>query len=107
MNVAYMYATIYYSYYEETELQFLPYNKFYRRLIDNALIIVDKNVQLQHIKKSLNNFGPIKKCLTWTTEPISNSVNLLDLTITSLEGGTITYKAYQNLNNFFLYRYYS
>ena len=49
-SVACMYATIYYSYYEETELRFLPYNKFYRQIIDDALIIVDETTSYNHLK---------------------------------------------------------
>ena len=48
-NVACMYAMIYYSYYEETKLRFLPYNKFYRRLIDDSLIIVDADTSWEHL----------------------------------------------------------
>ena len=103
-NVACMYATIYYSYHEETELRFLPYNKFYRRLIDDALIIVDEDAPYKHLCNNMNNFGPIEKRLTWKTEKLSNTVNFLDLTITIQEDGTITYKTYQKEDNFFLYR---
>ena len=59
-NVACMYATIYYSYHEKTELRFLSYNRFYRQLIDDALIIVDESAPYVHLKNNVNNFGPIK-----------------------------------------------
>ena len=67
-NVACMYATIYYSYYKETELRFLSYNRFYRRLIDDSLIIVDGTTSWEHLKNKMNNFGPVEKRLTWTTK---------------------------------------
>ena len=103
-NLACMYATIYYSYYEETELRFLPYNKFYRRLIDDSLIIVDADTSWEHLKNKMNNFGPVEKRLTWTTEKLSDTVNFPDLTLTMQEDGTITYKTFQKPDNFFLYR---
>ena len=103
-NIACMYATIYYSYHEETELQFLPYNRFYRRLIDDALIIVDKTTPYKHLKNHMNNFGPIEKCLIWTTEQLSSTVNFFDLTLSIQEDRTITYKTFQKLDNYFPYR---
>ena len=95
-NVACMYATIYYSYYEETELQFLSYNKFYRRLIDDS--------SWEHLKNKMNNFGPVKKRLTWTIDKLSDTVNFLDLTLIIQEDGTITFKTLQKSDNFSLYR---
>ena len=100
-NVACMYATIYYSYHKETELRFLPYNRFYRRLIDDALIIVDENAPYEHLKNNMNNFGPIEKRLSWKTEKLSNTVNFLDLTLTIQEDRTITYKTYQKKRQLF------
>ena len=81
-NVACMYATIYYSYYEETKLRFLPYNKFYRGLIDDSLIIIDETTSWEHLKNKMNNFDHVEKRLTWTTEKLSDTVNFLDLTLT-------------------------
>ena len=98
-----MYATIYYSYHEETELRFLPYNRFYRQLIDDALIIVDRIIPYVHLKNNMDNFGPIKQQLNWTPKQFSNSVNFLDLTLTIQEDRTITYKTFQKPKNYFLY----
>ena len=103
-NVACMYATIYYSYYKETELRFLPYNRFYCRLIDDSLIIVDADTSWEHLKNKMNNFGPVEKRLTWTTDKLSDTVNFLDLTLTIQEDGTITSKTFQKPDNYFLYR---
>ena len=85
----------YYNYHEETELRFLPYNRFYRCHIDNALIIVDENAPYEYLKNNMNNFGPIEKRLTWNTEQLSNLVDFLDLTLAIQEDGTTTYKIYQ------------
>ena len=68
-NVACMYATIYYSYHEENNLLQLSYIKFYRRLIDDAFIIVEDTTDiLQKVSVAMDNFSPIGKKLTWKTD---------------------------------------
>ena len=103
-NDACMYATIYYSYHEETELRLLPYNRFYRRLIDDALIIVDEIAPYINLKNNMNNFGPIEKHLTWTTEKLSSTVNFLDLTLTIQKSRNHHLQTFQKPDNYFLYR---
>ena len=104
-NVACMYATIYYSYHEETQLLHLSYIKFYRRLIDDAFIIFDdKKGSFADLEANMNDFGPINKRLHWTTEQPSNSIDFLDLTITINEDGTITTRTFQKTMNLYLYR---
>jgi hypothetical protein len=103
-NAACMYATIYYSYHEETKLIHLPYIKFYRRLIDDAFIIFDPNASFEDLKTNMNNFGPEGKRLHWTTETPSDSADFLDLTITIQKDGTIATKTFQKKMNLHLYR---
>ena len=55
-NVACMWATIYYSYYEETKLRLLPYMNFHRRLIDDAIMIVDKDVNIDELETHMDAF---------------------------------------------------
>ena len=103
-NVACMYATIYYSYHEETQLALLPYIRYYGRLIDDAFIIVDEDTPFSDLASNMNDFGPPEKRLTWDTEPLLQTVNFLDLTITIDHNGNITTKTYMKPDNYFLYR---
>ena len=52
----------------------------------------------------MNDFGPPEKRLTWDTEPLLQTVNFLDLTITIDHNGNITTKTYMKPDNYFLYR---
>ena len=104
-NVACMYATIYYSYHEETQLIHLPSIKFYRRLIDDAFIIFDDTKgTFQELKNNMNDFGPTEKRLNWSTEEPADEINFLDLTIKIQNDGTITTKTFQKAMNLYLYR---
>jgi hypothetical protein len=107
-SVACAYATIYYSYHEETAL-LIPNNKlgiiYYRRYIDDAFII---QLLCAHGYSSLcttmNDFGnnPNRR-LQWIVEPAATSVNFLDLNITISSFGTITFRTYQKPMNLYLY----
>ena len=103
-NVACMYATIYYSYHEETNLIHLSYIKFYRRLIDDAFIIIESTTPFSHLESNMNNFGPMGKQLNWEVEQPANKVDFLDLTITIQQDGTIATKTFQKMMNLYLYR---
>ena len=108
-NVACMYATIYYSYHEECNLQHRSFIRFYRRLIDNAFIIFDPTATdydhpFETLKQAMNNFGPAEKRLTWDTEKPQTTVNFLDLTVTITPTGTISTKTFQKIDNTYLYR---
>ena len=101
-NVACMYTTIYYSYYEETTLTKLPYIKFFRQLIDNAFIVFNpKTATFPKLEKVMNAFGP--NTLKWKTEKPTKTVSFLDLTITLDKNGTLTTKTYQKEDNLYLY----
>jgi hypothetical protein len=103
-NVACMYATIYYSYHEETQLLHLSYIKFYRRLIDDAFIIFDPNASFENLETNMNEFGPATKRLHWKTEQPADTVDFLDLTVTIQPDGTITTRTFQKKMNLYLYR---
>ena len=103
-NVACMYATIYYSYHEETNLMHLSYIKFYRRLIDDAFIVIEDNTPFADLESNMNNFGPEGKRLNWEVEQPATTVDFLDLTITIQEDGTIATKTFQKKMNLHLYR---
>ena len=93
-NVVCMLATIYYSYYEETKLRLLLFMNFNRRLIDDAIMIVDEDVDIDELKIHMDAFGPVGKCLTWETDNLTSTANFLNLSITISDNGTITTKTY-------------
>lgn len=104
-NAACMYATIYYSYHEETVLSKLPFVKFYRRLIDDAFIIIDNGAgNFEELQRSMDNFGPVGKRLEWVATKPSRSVDFLDLTVSITDTGDIMTKTFQKAMNLYLYR---
>ena len=108
-NVACAYATIYYSYHEETDLQHRSFIRFYRRLIDDAFIIFspivpDYENPFLSLTTAMNNYGPTTKRLNWDTEPPQQTVNFLDLTVSITKDGTIATKTFQKKDNTYLYR---
>ena len=103
-SCACMYATIYYSYHEETRIMKLPNVRFYRRLIDDAFILYKKSGSMQDLREQMNDFGPPDKRLNWVTEDPKQSVDYLDLTISITTTGTITTSTYQKKRNSYLYR---
>jgi hypothetical protein len=106
-SVACVYATIYYSYHEETCL--LPkYGTdpilFYRRFIDDVLSIwlvppMDGAALWNNFTSDMDQFGS----LNWEAEPLSHSVNFLDLTIEITPNGDIKTKTFQKTMNLYLY----
>ena len=103
-SCACMYATIYYSYHEEIQLMKMPKLHTYVRLIDDAFLIVDEDVNINDIKKEMDDFGPEGKRLQWDVEPLADSVNFLDLTITIEADGNIRTTTFQKEMNEYLYR---
>jgi len=101
-SLACVYATIYYSYLEETEL--LP--KFqspsglllYGRLIDDAVLVLDSSKLPNGM--TLHNSTPfLEKTmafgdLRWEAEPLLKEVNFLDLTIRIQPDGSIATRTY-------------
>jgi hypothetical protein len=106
-SVACVYATIYYSYHEETCL-LIRYGKnpilFYRRFIDDVFSIwltppTGGAALWSQFTSDMNTFGS----LTWEAEPLSHSVNFLDLTIEITPCGDIKTKTFQKTMNLYLY----
>jgi len=105
-SLACMYATIYFSYWEET---CILKNKekhglvFYRRYIDDGYCI-----QLQTpgahagLLEAFNSFGEKGKRLEWTSTAPSMSVNFLDLDLT-IENGYIKSRTFVKPMNLFLF----
>ena len=129
-SLACIYATIYYSYHEETRLlpvyahksvlptMMMPPLKepvpsfkdppllLHARLIDDAIQIWDTarmstvmRTQFKSFMESELAFGS----LDWKAEPLSRSVDFLDLTITLQSDGTIATKTFVKPMNLFLY----
>jgi len=104
-NAACMYATIYYSYHEETVIMKHPSIVFYRRLIDDAFIIMKNNhTAFTEIQEQMDNFGPIGKRLEWEATEPTNSIPFLDLQVSITATGTIATSTYQKARNNYLYR---
>ena len=98
-SVACAYATIYYSYWEETTL--LPkYRKhifFYRRFIDDIFLVWNAppsqpDTLWENFKTDMDAFGD----LWWTPEPLTTSVTFLDLSIDLTINRKIKTKTFQN-----------
>ena len=117
-SCAVTYATIYFSYHEETQLiprfknmQILSYSHF----VDDAIILQQlpnttqphdqlhnhKNYKL--LAKQYNSFGTHENKLEWTLTKPSKTLNFLDLTITINDSGNIDFKTYQKSMNLYLY----
>ena len=104
-NAACMYATIYYSYQEENVLSKLPFVKFYRRLIDDAFIIMDNGAgNFEELQLAMDNFGPTGKRLEWVATKPARSVDFLDLTVSINDAGNIETRTFQKAMNLYLYR---
>lgn len=104
-----MYATIYFSYHEETEI--LPPGKnrgilFYRRLIDDAFIIQlssHKKEKYNDLVQALNNFGDDGSRLQWEVSQPAKHAVFLDLNLTIQDNGTIHTSTYVKPMNLHLY----
>ena len=99
-SVACMWATIYFAIHEEFLL-----NKYsndlllYKRFIDDMKgIWIGTNLRYAQFQFDTDNFGSLR----WDFEPLSTSVNFLDLTI-SIEGSRIHTKTYQKSMNLYQY----
>jgi hypothetical protein len=108
-SVACIYATIYYSYHEETMI--LPTYRssllYYRRFIDDVLAIwipplnsTPETADAAWLKfKADLTFG----ILTWETEDLALSVNFLDLTIYITPDQRLRTRTFQKAMNLYLY----
>jgi hypothetical protein len=112
-SVACMYATVYYSYHEETKISPLPSQFRHvrillnKRFIDDAYFLVtthDVKACKHELEDTMNDFkGATGKGLEWEVSDLSKSVDFLDLTLTIDEAGRITSKTYQKEMNLYLY----
>ena len=102
------YATIYYSYHEETSLLIPGRHNilFYRRLIDDALIFQRRTEDgFSQFMSDMDNFGPPGKRLKWESEDgPGKSAHFLDLELHLLDDGSIHTRTYQKDMNLYLYR---
>ena len=108
-SLAVTYATIYFSYHEETQVLPTLGNSIitYGRLIDDTGMILDtaalpSHVTLDNLTTHLSNllkFGD----LTWEVEQPSKSTNFLDLSIHLNPDGTITTRTFIKPMNLHLY----
>ena len=108
-NLAVMYATIYYSYHEETTV--LPALQhcllLYGRLVDDSALILDSSklphgttkATLPAYMANLMQFGD----LTWEVDPPERSMNFLDLTVQLEPDGSISTSTYIKPMNLHLY----
>ena len=102
-NAACMYATIYYSYHEETVIMKHPAILFYRRLIDDAFIIMkDSQTAFAEVQAQMDDFGEAGKRLEWEATSPTNSVPFLDLQVSITDTGTIATSTYQKARNNYL-----
>ena len=101
------YATIYYSYHEETAI--LPKKglfaiRIYKRFIDDAYILqIGDGTKFKTFMDVMNNFGQPGKRLEWEPTPPSRSVDFLDLTIFIQDNGKLAMRTYQKPMNLYLY----
>ena len=104
-NAACMYATIYYSYHEETVIMKHPAIVFYRRLIDDAFIVMrDGYDNFESVKATMDDFGPEGKRLEWEATEPTDSIPFLDLRVNITATGDISTTTYQKERNNYLYR---
>ena len=104
-NAACMYATIYYSDHEETVIMKHPAIAFYRRLIDDAFIVMrDGYGNFEAVKALMDDFGPEGKRLEWEATDPTDSIPFLDLRVNITATGEISTSTYQKERNNYLYR---
>jgi hypothetical protein len=100
------FATIYFSYHEETSL-LQPDSAllFYRRLIDDGFII-QRNIPhgYNNFMLRMNSFGDDGARLEWESPGPARAVDFLDLTIQLNLDGSITTSTYQKPMNLYLFR---
>ena len=95
-QVAYIYTTILFAYYEQTIL-LCKYKKnilFYKRQIDAIITIwLDDEENPNAWYEFLVDLNSASK-LKWTTTPLSHSVDFLDITVKLSANATIRTKVY-------------
>ena len=112
-SVACMYATVYYSFHEETAINTpdAGFNStrilFNKRFIDDAIFIVttDNTVSCkQELQLTMDNFkSKTGHSLRWGLTDLLKTVDFLDLTLTIEPSGRISSKTFQKAMNLYLY----
>jgi hypothetical protein len=102
-STACAYATIYYSYHEETQLLKPQHHLlFYHRLIDDAIIIQAAPPgppgAYANFLKDMNSFGEPGRRLEWEATTAGGFVDFLDFTII-LRRGQIKTRTFQKVMN--------
>ncbi len=102
------YATIYFSYHEETALLPDPCHAiiFYKRYIDDVIVLQHSSPHcFDMLVRTMNSFGPHGKRLEWlpSSKAPDNKVDFLDMTFTIEPDGSISTKTYQKPMNLYLY----
>ena len=98
------YATIYYSFHEETILIPNPNVLFHARLIDDAFVaLLNAPTTYYPFVAQMNDFGPPGKRLEWEAEPYCSTINFLDLTVTLAPSGLFGTNNFQKPMNLYLY----
>ena len=101
-SAAVMWATLYFGYHEAKTLlpKYGTYHLYYRRFIDDivGIWLWDNSTAWNDHIADVNNF----KILTWEFEPLGDSANFLDLTLT-INNGKIDTRTYQKEMNLYLY----
>ena len=101
--VAVMYATIYYSYYEETHLAVDHGITLYVRFIDDVFLIQNQTPGSHAVlANDFNNYGPPGKRLQWLSSGPQTQVTFLDLTL-KIVANRIEVKTYEKPLNLHLY----
>ena len=100
-----IYATIFFAYYERKYILSKYKNNllFYKRQIDDIFgVWINDPLNItawEDFNSDINNYTSLR----WNTEPLSTTVNFLDVTLTIGADGRVQYKTYQKPMNLFLY----
>ena len=101
-SAACMWATIYYGVHESTTLipKYGDNLPIFLRFIDDIFGVWTGNAaDWESFKRDVNDFG----ILTWEIDPLSTSVDFLDLTISITQDGRLSTKTYQKEMNLYQY----
>ena len=101
-----MFATIYYSYHEETRLCSREVDHgilLYRRYIDDVFVL-QKQIPGSHARflNDMNSFGPLGRRLEWISSGPSEEVTFLDLNL-RIQNGIVKVRTHEKPLNLHLY----
>lgn len=99
------YATLYFAIHELTFVHKFPDLLYYRRYLDDTLCIWKNTIcttpsdTFEEFNNSMNDYGQLR----WTSTPLSDQVDFLDITITQNNDGTFDTDLYEKALNTYLY----